>query len=160
MSQDTVTLPQVGGCLCGAVRFALTAAPLSAYVCHCHICQTRSGAAFTLTLVVRTADVAFEGPSTVVRRRMPSGRELDDTVCPGCRTLMRTSAPDTADFSTIRAGTLDDASWVRPAVQTWVESAIPWAVIPDVPHLAWADFNHFAVGARWLESAPRFVLKG
>jgi hypothetical protein len=157
MSQETVTLPQPGGCLCGAVRYRLTAAPLSAYVCHCHVCQTRSGAAFTLTLVVRTADLAFEGPSQVVTRTTPSGREMQDTICLACRTLMRTSNPETADFSTIRAGTLDDAGWVRPAAQTWVESAIPWAVIPDVPNLAWADFNHFAVGAQWQATAPKFV---
>src|SRR5262249_28279923 len=115
------------------------------------------GSAFTLTLVVRTADVTVEGPGQVVRRKMASGRELDDTICPACRTLMLTTAPDTAEFSTIRAGTLDDASWVRPAVQTWVESAIPWAVIPGVPHRAWAEFNPLAVGAEWLASAPQFV---
>ena len=56
-----VPLPQRGGCLCGAVRYALTASPLLAYACHCHDCQTRTGSAFTLTLVIRTQDLMVTG---------------------------------------------------------------------------------------------------
>lgn len=45
---EVVGLPQRGGCLCGAVRYGLGAAPLLAYACHCHDRQTRSGSAFAL----------------------------------------------------------------------------------------------------------------
>jgi hypothetical protein len=38
-------LPITGGCLCGAVRFELTKAPLSAGYCHCTRCQRRTGTA-------------------------------------------------------------------------------------------------------------------
>ena len=57
----------------------------------------------------------------------------------------------------LKAGTLDDAGWVVPIAQTWVESAIPWALIPGVRHVDWADFDFAALGQDWQASAPRFA---
>jgi hypothetical protein len=34
----------MGGCLCGAVRFKLTAAPYEIGYCHCHSCRKHTGA--------------------------------------------------------------------------------------------------------------------
>ena len=31
----------------------------------------------------------------------------------------------------VRAGTLDDTSWLRPAAQIWTSSAQPWALVRD-----------------------------
>jgi hypothetical protein len=44
--QRTYDTPQAGGCLCGAVRFAVNAArePRLVVACHCHFCQKSSGA--------------------------------------------------------------------------------------------------------------------
>jgi hypothetical protein len=154
---ETVALPQAGGCLCGALRYRLTAAPLLAYACHCHDCQSRSGAAFSLTLVVRTADVSLDGTAETVRRTNRSGREVEDSVCPACRTPTLSRAPVAPDYMSVRAGTLDDATWVVPVAQTWVESAIPWAVIPGVRQVAWPQFDFVELGRRWAASAPRFA---
>jgi len=38
-------LPITGRCLCGAVRFEIAEAPLSAGYCHCTRCQRRTGTA-------------------------------------------------------------------------------------------------------------------
>jgi hypothetical protein len=122
---DVVNLPQAGGCFCGAIRYALNAAPLLAYACHCHDCQKRSGSAFSLTLVVRTADVEISGEPELMRVSLPSGREIDHGLCPRCRFRVFARAPVAPDYMSLRAGTLDDAGWVVPVAQTWVESAIP-----------------------------------
>ena len=39
-------LPIPGGCNCGEVRYLVTKPPLAAYICHCHLCQKRTGSAF------------------------------------------------------------------------------------------------------------------
>lgn len=154
---NVVDLPQTGGCLCGALRYELSGAPLLAYACHCHDCQTRSGAAFSLTLVVRTAEVAFSGPVEIIHRPTLSGRDVDHGVCPACRTPLSARARIAPDFMSLRAGTLDDATWVVPGAQTFVESAIPWALIDGVPSVPWTDFDFAALGVAWRKTAPRFV---
>lgn len=152
-----VPLPQGGGCNCGRLRFELNAAPLLAYACHCHGCQTRSGAAFSLTLVVRSADVAITGLPEPILRRNRSGREIDDIACPACRTPVLARARAALDFTSIRAGALDDAGWVRPISQSFVEEAIPWAVIPGVAVVPWPDFDFEAQGELWQATAPAFA---
>ena len=40
-----------------------------------------------------------------------------------------TAEPGTLVF--VRAGTLDDTSWLRPSVHLWTDSAQPWVALPD-----------------------------
>jgi hypothetical protein len=152
----TVPLPQPGGCRCGGLRYRLISAPLLAYACHCHNCQARSGSAFTLTLVVRTVDVAVAGTTETFMRVTASGREVEHSFCPACRVAVLSRAPVAPDFMSVRAGTLEDASWVKPIAQAFVESAIPWAVIPGVRSVPWAEFDFEALGREWQASAPAF----
>lgn len=157
---EVVALPQHGGCVCGAVRYRLTAAPLLAYACHCHDCQTRSGSAFGLTIVVRSADVSVTGPLEVLRLPLPSGKEVDHSFCPQCRIRVFARAPTALDYMSLRGGTLDDAGWVVPIAQLYVESAIPWAVIPDVRAVTPDDFDFVALGREWQATAPIFAHPG
>ena len=41
-----------GGCLCGAVRYRITAAPVEALYCHCRMCQRAHGAPVIAWLTV------------------------------------------------------------------------------------------------------------
>jgi hypothetical protein len=154
---NKVMLPLWGGCVCGAVRYRLGEAPLLAYACHCHDCQKRSGSAFALTVVIRSADLALTGETDVRNYITAAGRELEHTFCPVCRVRLLVKAVSAPDYASLRAGTLDDASWVRPVAQTWVESAIPWAVIPGVPAVAPSAFDYVELARRWRDIAPDFV---
>jgi hypothetical protein len=73
-TQRTYNQPQGGGCLCGAVRFAVNAAtePRLVCACHCSLCRKSSGAAFLVWATVNTDDyvllqarlAAAVGPTT------------------------------------------------------------------------------------------------
>jgi hypothetical protein len=154
---DEVRLPLTGGCFCGQLRYALTGAPLMAYACHCHDCQKRSGSAFTLSVVIRTADLQVSGEVEVQRYSGPSGRELEHSLCPQCLGRVWVHALAAPDYASVRAGSFDNTSWIVPIAQSWVESAIPWAVMPGVRRVPWEEFDFHALGEEWRANAPRFV---
>ena len=37
-------MPHTGACLCGSLRYAITAPPIDAGYCHCRLCQRSAGA--------------------------------------------------------------------------------------------------------------------
>jgi hypothetical protein len=50
-----------GGCLCGAVRYRVTAEPDLAGVCHCTFCKKRTGSAFGVAAYFDESAVQIKG---------------------------------------------------------------------------------------------------
>ena len=125
--------PQDGGCLCGATRYRILEDPLIAYACHCTDCQTASGSSFALCLNVHLPTLEVKLGNPVERAfALPGGRKWSFRVCPECETRLWSERKKTPEFVNIRAGTLDDTSWVYPVGHIWVSSALPWSPItPD-----------------------------
>ena len=48
-----------GGCQCGAIRFALKAAPIKVSICHCRMCQKAAGAPFASFADIDKGDFAW-----------------------------------------------------------------------------------------------------
>ena len=46
------TMPITGGCLCGAVRYLSTKAPVDVSFCHCRMCQKSSGNPYFLSAFI------------------------------------------------------------------------------------------------------------
>lgn len=129
-------LPQNGGCLCGAARYEVTRAPLAAYTCHCTHCQRLTSSAFSTGVVVAAEACRFFGIELRSFQRVAeSGRQLTRWACPECASPMCSGAkPGTVPpggFAFLRAGTLDDPSWLRPTVHFWTRSAQPWVTLPE-----------------------------
>lgn len=132
-----VDLPLAGGCQCGAVRYELNAPPTTVYNCHCTNCQTISGGAFATVLMSPRDSLRFTAAEPAVTEwRATSGKMRFGWFCGSCgvRIAHGTHAgPDdlAGKVLSVRAGTLDDTSWVRPVGDGWVRSAQPWVTIPD-----------------------------
>jgi hypothetical protein len=89
-----------------------------------------------------------------------SGRNLTRWVCPECGSWICSSAkpgsPNPNTFRAVRAGTLDDISWLRPTGHFWTRSKQPWVVLPDErshvfgtqPDDLFAFFNSMVANAR------------
>jgi hypothetical protein len=106
--------------------------------------------------VIRREDLTFSGKVDPIDRATRSGRTVEHSFCPECRAPLFSRAPTAPEYMSLRGGTLDDASWVIPIAQTFVESSIPWAMIPGVRAVSWDDFDFVALGQEWLATAPEF----
>jgi len=48
-----------GGCACGAVRYRLESGPMYVHCCHCTSCQTETGTAFAMNLLIESDRVTL-----------------------------------------------------------------------------------------------------
>lgn len=123
--------PVTGGCQCGAVRYRLKAAPVAFYLCHCTECQKQSSSAYGESLRVNAADVETQGEMKSFVRSSDSGNELEGRFCPDCGTRLFHLRPGYGEQFSIKAGSLDDTSWLKPAGHIWTRSRQPHGVIPS-----------------------------
>ncbi len=124
-------LPLKGSCQCGAVRYLLKGKPLAFYICHCKECQKQSSSAFGESLRVRIADLEIRGKVKSFVRGSNSGTKVHCDFCPNCGTRLFHRRPTNKDSLNIKAGTLDDSSWLKPAGHIWTKSRQSWVIIPQ-----------------------------
>lgn len=119
-----------GGCLCGAVRYDCEADPTVA-VCHCKDCQKHTGSAFSVVVFVPMAGMTVTGALTdTYSTGELSGKQVRRRFCGSCGSPIFSEPEVRPGVRVIRAGTLDDTSWVNPAFHIWTASKQPWVPIP------------------------------
>lgn len=148
---ETITLPIDGGCQCGQLRYRVSRPPNMVHACHCRDCQVRTGSAFSMAMRVRTDGFEIlDGVDTVTSLRCsPKGQISVHHHCPACFVRTHTITPERPEIVTVRPGTLDDTRWLRPAVQLWTESAMPWAIAAIAPALCREAEDYTAFRAEW-----------
>ena len=137
--------PIVGGCLCGAVRYTSKSPPLMTAICSCKHCQRQSGTAFSVLVAVTKGSLEFVGdePSTY-HDSGSSGSPVLRRFCAKCGSPIFSEVAVTPAMDWLKAGTLDDASWLEPTVGIWDESAQPW--VPKSDRIAYFPQSPPAAG--------------
>jgi hypothetical protein len=127
--------PFSGGCLCGAIRYESRAEPLFSINCHCRDCQRTTGTAYAPVLAVpRDALSISQGKPTYYTSQSDSGETVSRGFCPECGSGIFSKLSANPDIVGLKAASLDDPSWFRPAVDMYTDSAQPWDVMnPDLP---------------------------
>ena len=119
-----------GGCQCGAIRFALSAAPLKVSICHCRMCQKASGAPFAALADIDRNDFAWtRGQPAAFRSSSIAERDF----CPRCGTPLSFRRIDGPRIE-IMTGAFDRPDRVIPIQQFGTESRLGWVVaIANLP---------------------------
>jgi hypothetical protein len=121
-----------GGCLCGAVRYAIdTDAPLAARACWCRLCQYLGAGSATVNVVFPADKVSMSGTLSHFDGIADSGNHMRRGFCPVCGTGVTSEAEERPGFIVLRAGTLDDPAIAAPSATIWVGAAPDWAAIAD-----------------------------
>ena len=121
-----------GGCLCGAVRCTSDADPVMTALCHCTHCQRQSGAAFSVNVGIPKGSLAYSGEiPTTYEDKGDSGLAVHRRFCRKCGSPIVSEVEATPTLDWLKAGTLDDSSWVQPSLSTWCSSGQSWVSLPD-----------------------------
>ena len=123
--------PYQGGCLCGQVRYTLTARPKAINACHCNACKVSTGSSHIEMLIADAGAFTHTGETHNFIKTADSGRQLDIHRCARCGTRVFHHNMVNRALVFIPAPTLDDASWAIPTSHIWIECAAPDAVMRD-----------------------------
>jgi hypothetical protein len=124
--------PYTGQCMCGVARYRLNEEPLTVYACHCTDCQKRSGGAFGISLWARrNAMEVTQGDAPLHSAPTSDGRMRHFRICTRCLTKLWSEPERRPELAIVRAGTLDDTSWLKPVGHIWTKSAQSWVPIPN-----------------------------
>jgi hypothetical protein len=122
--------PLQGGCLCGAVRYEITAPLSSAGYCHCTHCQRRTGTGSSANgRVPRAGFRLLSGEAQLRAYQPPEG--VPKLFCGTCGSALLSGDPLADEEIAVRLGTLDGDPGIRPQYRQFVASAVAWEPLPD-----------------------------
>jgi hypothetical protein len=126
-----------GACHCGAVTFTAQIDPGRVMVCHCTDCQVLSGAPFRAVVAAAIETLSVSGRTRRYIEVAQSGNRRAQVFCPECGTPLWATAPENPTSVIIRLGCVRQRAQLKPVVQIWHHSALPWlselASIPGSP---------------------------
>ena len=121
-------LPLEGGCLCGAVRYRISAEPIDAGYCHCRMCQRSTGAPVVAWLTMSSEGFAWRQGEPAAHRSSPEAERL---FCGACGTQMAFRMLAEPHLVDVTLASLDDPAAVRPDHHGWTSSRIVWFEVRD-----------------------------
>jgi len=119
-----------GGCLCGAVRYAVDGEIGQVSHCHCSMCRHIHGAAFGTYGAVPKEDFRWVSGTDSVKT-YPSSDSLERTFCSNCGSTLQAILVNEPDVIYVTLGTTDGDPKCRPACHIFVGSKAPWHEITD-----------------------------
>jgi hypothetical protein len=84
-----------------------------------------------MSMLVKKESLTLTGLTKQVTRIADSGNEITDVFCPECGVRIYHVLKSVEDVVSIKPGTLDDTSWLRPTQFIWMRSAQGWVPVPD-----------------------------
>ena len=113
-----------GGCHCGAVRYVCSEEPTTVVNCHCGDCQQIAGSAFITGVLVPEGSVTVNGELKSYKVKADSGNGVARNFCPICGTRIMVELD--GGVVGVSYTTLDDSSWLEPAIEFYTSKAQPW----------------------------------
>ena len=86
----------------------------------------RSPTAFNVVVAVPQSAVSIQGSPRTYTSKGDSGMDYVRRLCPNCGSTILSEPAALPGIAALRAGTLDDTSWLKPNMEIFCESAQPW----------------------------------
>lgn len=129
-----------GGCLCGEIRYEIDGDPVRVAICHCDECRKATGASFATVAFFKEEDVTVtKGTLKQYFHPADSGNTMTKEFCPNCGSQVLGAGSGSPGVRSVRVGSLDDASFVKPQMELYTGKALPFSKLSD-------DTDHYVAG--------------
>jgi hypothetical protein len=118
-------------CACGMIRMTVEGEPNVVSMCHCQVCQRRTGSTYSVHAYFSGSNVKIEGSPKPYSRSADSGRSVESHFCPDCGSTMFWGHPLQADQISIPVGLFADLSFPPPEVSIFMPHKHPWVIVPE-----------------------------
>lgn len=120
----SLSVPFMGVCACGAIRYECWAEPLMSFKRHCRDCLQASGSADVAGVAVPTSALNLSsGSLTYHSMKADSGNTKHYGFCPECGSPVLVTADEEPDLRIVVVGSLEDPIWCTPTVDMYTASA-------------------------------------
>ncbi len=121
-----------GGCLCGAIKYEFDKSNLiSAHHCHCIDCQKSTGSGKSTILMLPAQSILMDGELKFYTSPTSSGRNMSRGFCQECGSPVLSFIKEMQEVNFLKAGSLDDSSWLKIDSNFYSSSAHSWSPIDD-----------------------------
>ena len=119
---------RTGGCLCGEIRYTFDpSAVISTHHCHCTDCQKSTGAGKATIAFVLEAKLRIDGTLKYFTVTGTDGGRVSRGFCEECGSPLLSYLEGYDGVKIIKAGSLDDSSWLEVGSNLWTSSARHWS---------------------------------
>jgi hypothetical protein len=119
-----------GSCLCGGIRYQLTAELGPIEVCYCAMCRKASGGPLATNAPVAAADFHVTAGAKLLKAYESSPGETRH-FCGRCGSPLYSRRTDRPQVLRIRVGTINEPLNVRPSASYYTASICNWWEIQD-----------------------------
>lgn len=117
-----------GGCLCGDFKYSFDRdLVMNAHHCHCTDCQKSTGSGKATIIMIPTSSLVSEGELKTYTVTGTDGTHVTRGFCPQCGSGLISYLEEVPTMRFVKAGSLDDSSWVTIDSSFWSCSAQPWS---------------------------------
>tara|TARA_Y100000768_G_C23953075_1_gene671260 strand:+ start:948 stop:1391 length:444 start_codon:yes stop_codon:yes gene_type:complete len=120
-------MKQTGRCQCGRINYQFNQNDvLSAHHCHCKDCQRSTGSGKATILYIPTKKLTIEGELKFYESKGSLGTNIRRGFCSNCGSGVMSYAKQMPMLKFLKAGTLDDSSWLKINSSFFSKSSEEW----------------------------------
>ena len=125
---------QQGRCQCEKIAYTFEYSKLiSAHHCHCKDCQRATGSGKATIMIVPKKYLKLEGELKYFEVKGSSGSHIRRGFCEHCGSGILSYAKEVPHIFYIKAGTLDDSSWLKIDSNFFTDSSHDWNEPSEAP---------------------------
>ena len=119
---------RTGGCLCKRVTYSFPIdAVLSAHHCHCEDCRKSTGSGKATIVLILDQALKISGEIKYFSVIGSDGNKVSRGFCEACGSPLISSVEGYDGTKFIKAGSLDDSSWIEINSSFWSDSVVSWS---------------------------------